>query len=695
MTSRCNARTTPSTRSAGRSTPPSVGLRIVLPVFGMTVSALTGCAHGSDPVQTAAQPNRMGREIAAAAAAADDPVAARLATYLRLLTQPGGSAAEIAGFLRQNPTWPNHALLIQRLDQALAAETDASVLSALCADATLLSPGSLLRCAGPASSGAPLAILPDAVPPAIVASARAAWVAGLDQPDQEAPFLETWSRYLTPADQWNRFERLEWSGNLPAAQRTIPLLPAPAQALASARLSLRRNAPGADDVAAVLKGDASRDPTLVLDLARWLRRNDRDAAALALWQARGLDAEARIAPAHLVAFWTERDALARDLLRDHRDADAFLIADDRVQTDPGARLDSAFLSGWIDLRRLHDPADAEQRFARLDGADAVITRSRGAYWIGRARLARGDRAGGEAALTQAAAFPTTFYGQLALARLQPPPEPATLLDPSASRNVLSASLSHMHDPGWSQADAIRFAGLELARAAELLVSWNDSRHARAFLLTLDQMATSNTDHALAASLAERLGLPDVAVAIARAAGRRGLVLPEAGWPRPYAPPAGSVLPDGLALGVMRQESSFDPQIVSPAGARGLMQLTVGTARDTARSLGQPQPAAGALSDPDTNLTLGSAYMQTLLARYGGVVPYAVAAYNAGPHRVNRWLVDNGDPAHDVPGPTNAADDAQALMIDWIESIPFAETRNYVQRVIENMGVYQLPADRGT
>ncbi|MGI4959750.1 MAG: lytic transglycosylase domain-containing protein, partial [Janthinobacterium lividum] len=389
------------------------------------------------------------------------------------------------------------------------------------------------------------------------------------------------------------------------------------------------------------------------------------------------------------AFWTERDALARDLLRDHHDTDALVMADDAYQTDPAVQVDGAFLTGWISLRRLHDPAGAEAEFSRLLSSTAAITRSRGDYWLGRARLARGDMVGGRAALAAASAFPTTFYGQLAIARLQDPaPGLGILLDPSLDRSVLAPGLSGLHDPHWTSAQAIGFAGLELARAAETLVAWNDPKHARAFLLKLDQSVSSDIDHALAASLAVRLGLPDVAVAIARSAGRHGLVLADAGWPRPYSPPPAPALPAGLALAVMRQESSFDPQIASPAGARGLMQLTSGTARDTARGLGRPDLSLGSggasLFDPDVNLTLGTAYLGGLMTRFGNVAPYAIAAYNAGPHRVDRWLVENGD----ATVGTGDADDAQTRMVDWIEMIPFSETRNYVQRVIENMGVYQ-------
>lgn len=674
---------------------PSLALLAPAPIAGCARVPITGTVPSTagTATQGSAEVARNAANMARAAGSAD-PVAAQLVLYLRLLSPGGGSAAEIADFLHRNPTWPNRGLLTQRLDQAIGAETDIATLGSLCSTATLATSESLLRCSGVLISqqpglGAVSPAMVAAMPPAIIQAARTAWVSGVDQPDRESAFVRNWGQFLTPDDNWQRFDRLEWSGNVTAANRVIPLLQADQQPLATARLALRRNSEGADGIAAALQGDVSRDPVLTLDLARWLRRRDRPDEALTLWKTRGFTAETQMSRARLTAFWTEREALARDLLRDHHDTDALVMADDAYQTDPSAQVDGAFLTGWISLRRLHDPAGAEARFSRLLSSTAAITRSRGDYWVGRARLARGDEVGSRAALVAASAFPTTFYGQLAIARLQDPaPGLGILLDPSLDRSVLAAGLSGLHDPRWTSAQAIAFAGLELARAAETLVAWNDPKHARAFLLKLDQSVSSDTDHALAASLAVRLGLPDVAVAIARSAGRHGLVLADAGWPRPYSPPPAPALPPGLALAVMRQESSFDPQIASPAGARGLMQLTSGTARDTAHRLGRPDlsPASdGALLfDPDVNLMLGTAYLGGLMTRFGNVAPYAIAAYNAGPHRVDRWLVENGDAA----AGTGNTDDAQTRMVDWIEMIPFSETRNYVQRVIENMGVYQ-------
>ena len=170
-------------------------------------------------------------------------------------------------------------------------------------------------------------------------------------------------------------------------------------------------------------------------------------------------------------------------------------------------------------------------------------------------------------------------------------------------------------------------------------------------------------------------MPDGAVFVARRMGRDGLALPHAGWPMPFNPAAP---PDpSFSLGIMRQESSFDIGAVSPSGARGLMQLMPPTAQEVARQLGIPVSIPALTSDAGSNMRLGTAYLQEVLTRFDNCLPLAAAAYNAGPHRVAQWLGDNGDPR---TGPID--------MVDWIELIPISETRNYVQRVSENVVMYR-------
>ncbi|MGI4952702.1 MAG: lytic transglycosylase domain-containing protein, partial [Janthinobacterium lividum] len=234
--------------------------------------------------------------------------------------------------------------------------------------------------------------------------------------------------------------------------------------------------------------------------------------------------------------------------------------------------------------------------------------------------------------------------------------------------------------GWTEDAAAAFAGQELVRAATLLVAWGEPRRARPFLLRLDDLADGPGMRALAARFAGDLGLPDQAVAIARRAGRDGVVLGVAGWPRPVSPPEGVVEP-AVALGLIRQESSFDAGAGSPVGARGLMQLMPATAAAVARRLNEPASVPALTADPAYNMRLGTAYLRGLMDQFDGALPLALAGYNAGPHRVQAWLTAQGDP---LAGGVD--------MLDWIEMIPFNETRNYVQRVIENIVIYR--AQRG-
>jgi soluble lytic murein transglycosylase len=186
---------------------------------------------------------------------------------------------------------------------------------------------------------------------------------------------------------------------------------------------------------------------------------------------------------------------------------------------------------------------------------------------------------------------------------------------------------------------------------------------------------------MAAHLAAGFGMPETAVAVARKAGREGVVLIDAGWPMAAEVPADAGLEPALALGIIRQESSFDPVTVSPVGARGLMQLMPSTATQVAKTLGIRGTLPSLTADTALNIRLGSSYLSGLMGDFAGCTPLAVAGYNAGPGRVAEWLGTNGDPR------AGGAD-----MIDWVEEIPFGETRNYVQRVIENEVIYR--AKRG-
>jgi soluble lytic murein transglycosylase len=633
----------------------------ILPAVALLAlsAAMPALAQPTDPI-AALRANRWADAQLAAGGYAD-PVATKLVTYFRLLAPGAATADEISDFVTQNPDWPNQALLERRRQEAIAADPDQASALAHCEQTRLTLSQTLLRCAEAEAAAGHNAEASD--------DARGAWVTGITDAAGESAFLRRWSAAIRPDDQWDRFQHFAWHDATTAA-RQIPRLDATRRGAAEARLALQHDAPNGDTLLAALPAARRSDPGLVLDHARWLRRADRTADAAALWQGDGVAAQRDAPPEVLGGFWTERNLLARRLLRDGNNAGAYALAADHGPINPDQMLDAEFLAGFIALRRLNDPAGATRHFTTLAAlSKAAITQGRAYYWLGRAAKAAGKDPRPD--FERAAAWPTTFYGQLA----------ALALGDDAA--ALGRRITALHDPAYSREQVLAFTDREVVRAAAMLVAWNDPHRARAFLLRMDELAPDPADRSLTARLALRVGLPDTAVFVARRMGRDGLSLPEAGWPIAAEPPAEPVDPS-VALGLIRQESSFDIGAVSPSGARGLMQLMPFTAQAVAKQVGVATSLVTLTSDPSHNMRLGTTYLREMLDRFGNSLPLAIAAYNAGPHRVDQWLPENGDPR---VGPID--------MIDWIELIPFNETRNYVQRVLENVVIYRARRGEAT
>ena len=598
-------------------------------------------------------------EAQAAAARFNDPVADKTMVYYRVLTPNAASASEVAAFIRQNPDWPLPTLLERRRQEAIAAERDHATAAALCVEkkpaTTAARAAALFRCADALAStgrGQDAAVL-----------AREAWVSAISDASTEAAFERRFPGLITSADQWARFQRLAWD-DAGGAQRQMIRLDALQAGKAAGRLGLKANTLG-------YTARPEEEPGAMLDLARAYRRMEQNALAVALWLASGGAAQ-KTAPDKLDLFWTERHQLTRKLLKDGDAQSAYAVISGHGQTDPAVVAEAEFLAGFIALRRLNDPRAAARHFTALAAASpAVLTQSRAYYWLGRAKTASGGD--GRAEYMRAAAWPMTFYGQLA-ARAAGVPD-ATLV--GALRAGPAASSGVAATPGTA----------ELAKAARLLVSWGDPRRARVFLMRMEEIARTPGERIGTADQATALGIPDIAILITRRLGRDGIMPPMQGWPTPYEPPSALVEP-AVALSIMRQESNFDVGIASPAGARGLMQLMPATAAQVAKRLGEPTSAARLTTDPGHNMRLGTAYLREVLDKFDSSVPMAAAAYNAGPNRVTQWIGDNGDPRVRMAGGTPAGGMPMGGMIDWIEMIPFNETRNYVQRVMENIVVYE-------
>jgi soluble lytic murein transglycosylase len=562
--------------------------------------------------------------------------------------------------MRQNPDWPLPALLARRREEAIAVEPDAAVLVTLCMQPAPVATPAVTHGASvpPPTSASGAALLRCAEALADLgrskeaeAIAREAWISAISDPATEAGFLHRFPDLISPADQWARFQRLAWY-DAGAAQRQIARLDPEHAALAEARLGLKSNVP-----ASIARLD--EDPGAMLDLARAYRKLGQDQPAVALWRQAGAAAQ-KAAPDHLRAFWAERQYLAHELLRDGDAQGAYDVVAAHGQTAPEAVAEAEFLAGFIALRRLDNPTEAARHFKALAAAShAVLTQSRASYWLGRTQAAMGRDPAAD--YQAASAWPTTFYGQIAHAAAGQPD--AALVAQLRAAPTPASGLENTP------------AAMELARAAVQLISWGDLRHARSFLLRMEELAHTPAARIAVANYATALALPDVTVIVVRRLGRDGIIPPLQGWPVAVDPPP---TPEpAVSLAIMRQESNFDIGSISPSGARGLMQLMPATARLVAHRLGEPTSTDLLTTDARHNMRVGTAYLQEMLDRFGNCVPLAAAAYNGGPHRVDQWLAENGDPR------------AGGLsMIDWIEMIPYNETRNYVQRVLENVVVYQ-------
>jgi soluble lytic murein transglycosylase len=586
------------------------------------------------------------------AAGARERLPAKILLWLELMHNDAVSFADIVAFIEQNPDWPRLGALREHAEQLMDDVPDAEVLAYFKAHPPLTPKGKLRFAAALADTGQRAAL---------IALVRQMWVTPDLGPDDEQAILARYPDVLRPEDDALRLDRLLWAGQNSAARREMPRAPEEWQRLAEARLAFAELSDNAESLLARVPESLRNDPGLVLERVRWYRRKDRlNDAAKTLQQAPpGL-----VRPA---AWWSERDILVRRLLDQSEDQLAYTLAAWRGLGETGAAvIEAEFLAGWIALRRLNDPKLAAEHFEALyASATLPASQARGAYWLARAAEAMGMRDAERHWLTVAAAHGITYYGQLAAARLEStvrpdfPPEP---------------------QPTPEQAGA--FAGTELARAARMLAEIGQDDLARPFVLQVAAAAKMPVDQKLVATLAARTGALDVAIVAAKRAGRDGVPLLAEGYPL-VAFVGHSEIEKPLVLAIGRQESGFDATAVSRADARGVMQLRPDTARDVARSVGMPFSADRLTSDPAYNLALGEAFLNRLLDRFGGSYVLATAAYNAGPARVNQWLDTLGDPRSRTVDP-----------VDWVESIPFSETRNYVERVLENLQVYRLRLGAG-
>ena len=587
----------------------------------------------------------------AAAYALPNPIDTKVIDWLVAVSgRDDVPASHIADVWRKLANWPGQALFQVRYEQALVRENTPpqTVVQALAGRKPLTDDGTILL----ARSYLALGRQGDAAN-----VVRTYWREERFGSDMEDKLRKEFGSLLTSADYKARTDRLLYEDQIAAALRNAKYLDKNEQLLAAAvgAVSANKNAAGA--LAAVPVATRS-DPLYTYAQIQYLRRADKLTEAAKLMLAAPRD------PARIDgdAWWVERRVLSRAILDEGDALTAYKIAAGHSAESDTAIAEAEFHAGWYALEFLNDPATAKKHFAAIRAvSDRPLSQSRADYWLGRAAEKAGNQAEATADYQAAGQYPTAFYGQLALARLgvkqlpiAPPPRP-------------------------DAATKARFESRELVQVIQRLDSVNRGDRNDIFYRALAEQLTDPAEIALLAQMAEAEGDHQLALQVGKIASYRGLVVDTTAFPTSAIPSSANTgtVEKPMVYAIARQESAFNPAAISSAGARGLLQLMPATAQLMAKAVGLPYSQARLTTDPAYNAALGAAFLGRLHDSFGGSFVMTFAAYNAGPSRVKSWVEKYGDPR-----------DPNVDVVDWIERIPFTETRNYVQRIMENLQVYR-------
>jgi soluble lytic murein transglycosylase len=580
---------------------------------------------------------------------AELPALAAYVEWLRLQDPDGGSSfAAYLRFVDQYGDWPALSLLQKRAEAVLEREMVANgAVRAFFANRRPLTRAGRLRLAQSLEQAGELA--------RAQALRRESWVLDGFSAEEERQFLLSYGPSLDPAAHRERLDRLLWDGDGASARRMLQLVGPDWRALADARLLLRTESPGVDRAIRAVPPSMQDDSGLAYERVRWRRSKGLDAEARDVLLARRDGARAEL-------MWGERSRFLRQALETREYAIAYRLAAGHGLRSGATFADAEWTAGWIALRFRNDPAAGIRHFQKFEAAVSTpISRARAGYWAGRAAAATGDAGQAQRWYLSAARFPTTYYGQLAADEL------GMAVQADA---VVTAAAPQPPSVGSDSPGAV----------IRMLCRIGEFRRATPFVTKL--AADTQGDLGPMLALVAECGRPDLLVRASKAASGGEATL-HASHPLPqvsgFTDPRVAEADPALRLAVARQESLFDPDARSPVGARGMMQLMPATGRAVARELGLPFAPERLTADPEFNVRLGSHYLSRQLERFDRSMVMALAAYNAGPSRVLQWIETFGDPR---------GMDLYRL-IDWVELIPLSETRNYVQRVLENRVVYRL------
>ncbi|MCB2137684.1 MAG: transglycosylase SLT domain-containing protein [Rhodobacteraceae bacterium] len=574
------------------------------------------------------------------------PLASDIVTW-QLLRDGAGDFATYRDFLARHPDWPGLPLLREKGEK---------LLTGVPADEVIAYFRGLLPQTGTGSAALVDAFLAKGDGKAAGSEAVRAWRSLPMSDDEHGLFLARFGDILKDHHDGRTAAMLR-AGSVADARRMLPLNSAYTAALAKARIALQANDKGVDDLIAALPEKALASGGLAYDRFRWrIRKNFYDSAG-ALMLERSVTAETLGDPEQW-ADWRRR--LARKEMREGDGRRAYEMASRHFLNEGSDFADLEWLSGYIALRKLHDPERALGHFKRFAKAvNGPISLARAGYWQGRAYEALGRAAEANAAYAEGARYQTAFYGLLSAEKIGLPLSPAM-----TGRETY---------PDWRGS---ALGSSSVFQAAQLLQAAGDRLQAQRFLLHLAE-GLAGEDIGRLAGLAIEWGDANTALLLAKAAADKGVV-----WPGAYFPMNGieamslPVAPE-LALAIARRESEFNPAAVSGVGARGLMQVMPATAKRMAVKLGLGYDGGKLTTDWQYNAKLGAAYLADLVSEFGAVPVLVSAGYNAGPGRPRNWIKELGDPRS-----------PKVDVVDWIEHIPFRETQNYIMRVSESLPIYR-------
>ncbi len=592
----------------------------------------------------------------AAAYAITDPVEAKIVHWLIAISgDPSVSSEVIADVWRRLADWPGQALLQTRFEQALVREkpNSATIIRLMSGRPPITESGAMLLTRAYLDVGRQK----DAA-----AAIGNYWRTQRFETEAEARIRKEFGKLIPAADYKARLDRLLYEEQNAAATRNAKYLNNNEIALAAAVIAVDTEKGAAAALKAVPVAKR-KDPLYIYAQARYLRDQDKmeEAAQMLLSAPRDpaiIDGD---------AFWVERRIVSRELL-DMGDAKtAYKLAATHSAESSADIAEAEFHAGWYALEYLGDPTTARKHFLEIERVSQMpLSQSRAEYWLGRAAERAGDRNTAITHYKNAGAFPTTFYGQIALSRL------------GVKQLPIAAP------PRIDNAAKQRFQNNELIQVVNKLDSLNRGDRNSIFLRALAERLTDPAEIALLCEMAEEEGGHSFALQLGKLASYRNLPVHSSAFPTSAIPNSAKTgnVEKPMVYAIARQESSFNPAAVSGAGARGLLQLMPATAKAMAKLVGVSFSQDRLTSDPAYNAQLGAAFLGKLKESYGGSFIMTFAAYNAGPSRVTAWVKKYGDPR-----------DPNVDAVNWIERIPFTETRNYVQRVMENMQVYRARLGR--